>query len=286
MTTTNASGATGTTGPYITTVSANAMFADPTYQRPLDDKRVAQMTEHWSPRLVGIIEVCDRGEHALDRYAIIDGQHRWAAAAHRDLDTPLVVNVHEHLTIADEALLFDKLNRLRRAPTTWDHYRARRTAGDPQILAIEATTANRGLQVSESVADGNIWCISTLEKIANTIDGLDLLDATLALLTTIWGTDKTAFEAPRVHGTAILIHTFGENLDADRYLTALEPIPARRIRFAAQAARDHIPGSLSKLTALTLLEHYNRAPGRKLLTPPRWTGVLPKAPATQTVETP
>lgn len=276
MTTTTAATAAADAGPFITTVLAGEMFADPTYQRPLDDKRVTTMAAAWNSRLVGIIEVSDRGPYAQARYAIIDGQHRWAAAAAINLDMMLVANVHENLTVADEAALFDKLNRTRRALTTWDRWRARLAAGDPTVLAINTVVTSRGLQITEAPADNSIRCVSTLDTIAATTNGLDLLDATLALITAAWGVDPAATEAPIVHGTAIIVATFADRLDGDRFTRALEPVPPRRIRFAAQAARDHMKGSLAKLTALTLLDHYNRAPGRKLLTPPNWTGSLPK----------
>lgn len=53
--------------------------------------------------------------------------------------------------------------------------------------------------------------------------------------------------------------------------------PPRRIRFQATALRDSTPGSLAKLTAISLVNQYNRKPGPKLYFPQRWTGALPKA---------
>jgi phage FluMu gp28-like protein len=71
---------------YIAAVTVDEIFADPTYQRLCDVTRVRKMAHTWDRRLAGILEVSDRGDDASPRYAVIDGQHRWAAA--KSLQTP------------------------------------------------------------------------------------------------------------------------------------------------------------------------------------------------------
>lgn len=112
---------------YVTTLSVEDIFADYTYQRELDAPRVKRMAAEWNRRLVGIVEVSDRGTFATPRYAVVDGQHRWAAARLLDPAPMLVVNVHEGLTVDEEAQLFDGLNRNRKQTNTWDHWKARFT---------------------------------------------------------------------------------------------------------------------------------------------------------------
>ena len=266
---------------YPMALTVDDIFADPSYQRVLDVGLARSMAGTWDRRLAGVIEVSDRGEDASPRYAIIDGQHRWAAA--RSLTSPpvLVANVHEGLDLAEEAALFDKLNRQRKQPTVWDHWRARRTAGDPLVIAIEETVARHGLRVHEqSNKDGLITCISTLEKIAKSGGGLDLLDATLNLLYASWEAQREAYDSPLVLGMALVISTFGADrrLNAHVLTEALGENPPRRVRYQATALRDSTPGSLGKLAALTMLNQYNRKAGaKKLYFPQRWTGALPKA---------
>lgn len=265
---------------YPMALRVDEIFADATYQRVLDVARARSMSTNWDRRLAGVIEVSDRGEHASPRYAIVDGQHRWAAAKNLRPAPVLVANVHEGLTPADEAALFDKLNRQRKQPTTWDHWRARRAANDQLVLAIEETALRHELRVHEqSGKDGVITCVSTLEKIANSVGGLDLLDAALNLIKQAWGEQRDAYDSPIVMGMAMVIQTFGADrrLNGPRLVEALAPTPARRIRFQASALRDSTPGSLAKLTAITLVNQYNRRPGPKLYFPQRWTGALPKA---------
>lgn len=65
---------------YIAALSPADIFADSTYQRVCDVAHARRMSAGWDRRLAGIIEVSDRGPDASPRYAVIDGQHRWAAA--------------------------------------------------------------------------------------------------------------------------------------------------------------------------------------------------------------
>lgn len=271
---------TAETNVYVMALNIDEIFADLSYQRVLDVPRVRRIGDTWDRRLAGILEVSDRGENHTPRYAVLDGQHRWAAAKYLTEPPILVANVHEGLSLADEAALFDKLNRQRKQITTWDHWRARRTAGDQLVSSIEKTVTKHGLRISEqSGTDGVIACISTLEKIANSAQGFDLLDATLHLLITAWGTERGAYDAPIVAGLANVIAAFNERLDADRIIHAMAQIPPRRIGYQAKALRETTPGSMAKLAAIVMLNLYNKQPGPRLVFPPRWTGSLPKAKA-------
>jgi hypothetical protein len=270
---------------YVTGLRVDEIFADPTYQRILDVARARRMSAEWDRRLAGILEVSDRGEDAAPRYAVIDGQHRWAAARYLQVPPPLVANVHTGLTVSDEAALFDKLNRQRKQTGTWDHWKARRAAGDELVLAVERTVESLGLRVSEAAGtDGTVSCIGTLEKIANCAGGLDLLASTLRIITAAWGTtQRSAFEAPLIHGVAMTLATLADRLDAQRLIDALGEQSPKRVRVQATTMRDSgIPGSLAKLSAVAIVNVYNGTAGRRLAWPNDWKGTLPK-PARVTV---
>lgn len=271
------------TDTYVAAVTAAECFVDHTYQRIQDVARARKIAAGWDRRLVGLIEVSDRGPDATPRYAVIDGQHRWAAAGFLQDPPQLVANVHEGLTVEQEAELFDKLNRQRKQPTTWDHWKARRVSGDPIVAAIEQIAAQAGLHCTENAGTpGGIFCTSTMEKVAASAGGLDLLGDTLIAITTAWGYQRAAVESPVVHGLAMVIHTFGpDRLTAGRLNDALQSIPPQRIRLAATTLRDaSIPGSLAKLTAMAFANHINQATaGARLNWPNNWRGVLPKPPA-------
>ena len=88
---------------FVTAMSADQLFTDHSYQRPLDRRRAKKMAANWDRRLAGIIEVSERPEGHSPRYAVIDGQHRVAAAELLPEQPVLVVNVHTGLTLAEGA---------------------------------------------------------------------------------------------------------------------------------------------------------------------------------------
>jgi hypothetical protein len=147
------------------------------------------------------------------------------------------------------------------------------------VLAIERTVAAAGLHVTEvTAADGAVSCIGTLEKIAACSGGLDLLSSTLKILTAAYGThQRSAFEAPLIHGLAMALHVFADRFDAQRLIDALAEQSPKRVRVQASTMRDSgIPGSLSKLSAVAVVNVYNQTAGKRLVWPSAWKGVLPK----------
>lgn len=259
---------------YVTALQVGEIFADDTYQRPVDQSRARKMAREWERRLAGILEVSDRGERAAPRYAVIDGQHRWAAAALLDITPALVANVHTGLTVADEAKLFDRLNRERRRITTWDHWHARKGAGDPDVHRIERTVQKLDLSISSVPKDGNIRCTSTLEKLAK-LGGVKLIERALVLILELWGRRLDAYDAPIVHGVGLVLHYIGQNdIDHERLFNVLLDIMPRQLKTQALALRESgvTTGTQPVLVAIAIIGLYNKKPGRKILVSNRTFG--------------
>lgn len=252
------------TNAYVTAMTTEELFADHAYQRPLDKRRAKQMAAAWDRRLAGIVEVSERPEGTSPRYAVIDGQHRVAAAALLAEPPVLVVNVHTGLTLAEEAALFDRLNRQRRAPTTWDHWFSRRTAQDELVHKIENAVAAVGLRIDPAPKDGNVRCTSTLEKLA-TLGGPQLVEETLRLVFDCWGRRLDAYDAPIVHGLGLVLHYLDVPIERARLWECLLDVMPRQLKTQALALRDMTNGSQAKLVALAVMALYNRRPGRKIL---------------------
>lgn len=249
-------------GVYVTTLTVDEIFADATYQRILDAPRARVMAGTWDRRLAGVIEVSDRGESASPRYAVIDGQHRWAAAKCRVEPPVLVANVHEGLTVAEEAALFDKLNRQRKKVNIFEHYKARLIAGDWIIGRIQAVLDKHGLKVDPAPRDGCIGCVGTLERVAEIDDAL--LDETLQLVSDIWGKRRDGLDGPIIHGLAIILHRLRDEIDLERLVDALLDVMPRQLKTSAVSLRDMQSGTLPVLTAIVIINLYNKKPGRKL----------------------
>lgn len=255
---------------YVTAVDVADVFADPTYQRPLDSARARKIADTWDRRLAGILEVSDRGDTTTPRYAVVDGQHRWAAAQHAGIAF-MVANVHTGLSVADEVKLFDRLNRERRRITTWDHWHARKAADDPDVRAIEAAVAAVGLAVDTAARAGHVRCTSTLEKL-HALGGPDLVKRTLQLIVDVWGRDLIGFDAPIVGGLGLILHYLAADLDLIRLTEALLEVVPRQLKSKAIGLRDMTTGTMPKLVAIAVMTLYNNRPGRKILVSTRTFG--------------
>lgn len=262
---------------YIAALTVDEIFADRTYQRDLDTARAQRMADDWDPRLAGILEVSDRGPDAAPRYAVIDGQHRWAAAKYFREAKPLVANVHTGLTVAEEAQLFDKLNRQRKQTNTWDHWKARRAAGDEQVAAIEQIVHANRLAIDLSPSDGRIACVAALEKIVK-LGGTDLLNRTLNLIVEVWGDRREALDSPIVTGVALVLHYLSASLDITRLGDTLLDVMPRQLRAQATALKDITSGSAAILTAIAIVSLYNKRPGRRILVSNRTFTGAPRTP--------
>ncbi|TKJ25241.1 DUF6551 family protein [Blastococcus sp. CCUG 61487] len=251
---------------YVTVLQARDLGVDHSYQRPLDEPRVKRMVAAWDPRMVGVIDVSDRGEGADadggKRYAVINGQHRAAAAARVSPaggDVWLPCNVHEGLTVAQEAALMHELDRTTKKLTGFDRWRARRGSGDPVVLEVEAIAAAHGLRVGPEPTDGVMRSYGAAEKLLK-LGGPALLDGTLAVLFAAYGTAAAAYQAPLVTGVGQLLHLH-PNIDVERLRTALAKTRPEQLRASASSLRDFEDGPLHQLMAMAIATAYNRTPG-------------------------
>lgn len=251
--------------PYIAALRAGDLTVDHSYQRDLDRARVRKMAEEWDPTMLGVLDVADRGPNASPRYALINGQHRHATALQADPrgeDTPLVCNVHRGLTVADEATLFHQIDATTRRLTSWDHWRARRAAGNQVVAEIEAAAAMRGLRVAPGQQNGNIGASGALEAL-HQLGGTQLIDVTLGVLTAAFGAEWAGYQAALITGVGLLLHYYPQ-LDLERVSGALTKSTPQQLRAQAVAYRELMPGQLPRLVAQVLINRINTGRGPKL----------------------
>ena len=251
-------------GTYIDALAVDELFVDYSYQRAADKRRARALAAGWDRRLAGVVEVSDRGAGSSPRYAVIDGQHRVLAArllGRGQAPVMVVATVHEGLTVADEARLFDRLNRERRRTSTWDHWRARKSAGDDGVVAIESVVAQVGcahhveLRIDNAPREGNVRCTATLEKLA-ALGGVDLVRDTLDLIVDVWDVRQDGFDAPVVHGLGLVLHHLGDRIDLERLTdTLLGVLP---LGLKTQASEVVTAGTQPVRIALTVMALYNR----------------------------
>lgn len=249
------------TDTFIDVVAVADMFADDTYQRPLDTRRADKIAAAWDRRLVGVLEVSDRGETATPRYAIINGQHRWAAAARLGI-AQLAATVHTGLTVEDEAKLFFDIDAKTRQLTTWDRWHARSAAGDPAVAAIERIASECGLAVTQEAGPKNLQCCAALERIWNR-SAPEVLADTLVLVLDVWPGDEAAKKAVVIEGVSLVLDRYALDLDSGRLADAMSDLTPRQLHARARDLQDSgTKATFPQLIARVLVTAYNRRPGR------------------------
>ena len=244
------------------------------------------MVAEFNPELLGIIDVSDRGDGT---FAIVEGQHRWAAAreAHPDRDgVHLVCLVHTGLTTTDEAHLFHQIDvRRRRALSGWDRWKARRGAGDPVVAEIEAVVTSHGLLGDPAPRDRSVAATKTLETVYE-LGGQQLLSNTMLILTRAYRITRDAYDGNLIHGLALILHHYDlvDELNIDRLVTALEGIAPRQIKARAATLRETHRGVLPRLVAAVIVNQYNqpRDAGSNVC----WNDSRPGASTTPTPKSP
>lgn len=251
--------------PYVAALPVADLFVDYAYQRELDDNRVARMVKAYDPALVGIIEVSRRDDES---YAILDGQHRWAAEKDHSFDLTdsphIACRVHTGLSLADEAKLYHQLNTTRRTLTGWDRWLARRASGDAEVLAIDACAAECGYTIQMRGGDNVLRATKACENIV-ALGGTGLLTEALTTIRAAYGGDQTALDGAILGGVAFVLDSYTrEELELARLVEALAGIVPRQLVARAVALREVHKGTSDRLTAHVIVERYNATKGRRV----------------------
>ena len=180
--------------------------SDAHYQRDVDEDRILAMAQHFDPSLFGVPVLSRRhnGDHVR-----IDGQHRLEAAILADRGRePVHCEIHEGLSLRDEAELFLRLNRERSAVRVFDKYKARLVAREPVAMSIDSILNGLRLKVGRSQQARTVCAIEALESSYPS----GKLAGALSILTDWRGGDPSAYEGSLIRAvTAFLV----EYRDAD-----------------------------------------------------------------------
>ena len=131
-------------------LKASDLKIDKSYQRDIpSEKAVMEIARNFKWAAFRTLLV---GERPNGEFYVVDGQNRLRAAMHRGtLDVPC--SVFQSSGPMEEAEIFYICSTKVIHITATNQYRARKVAGDSQILAIEAMLAKLGLEVSKGGSD-------------------------------------------------------------------------------------------------------------------------------------
>lgn len=234
-------------------------------QRPLNKRHAQTIAENFDPEMFGVLAVTKPNGSGM--YHVIDGQHRRAAVEELwggDERVPCQVFDAEDPERAAE--LFDEINTRRRKVSPVETFRVRLAAGNELHIAVDKVVRAAGYRIgpigSKDAGDShNMVCVDALMFIYQSY-GHQVLSATLALMTGIWGFDKSARSAYIVRGFGAFIgQCRGADLSHLRDTIAKHYTP-NRLLGAAKAQKELTGGNVASAIRDLMITVYNRSAKR------------------------
>lgn len=141
--------------PVLQNCRLGELEVDPEYQRSTENKAsqalIRAIARDWDWRLCQPLVVSRRMDGGEERYFVVDGQHRLAAARLRgDLyDLPCVVT--DYADRSEEAAAFVALNRRRRPLGALDFFKASIAEGEAEATAMLRVIEAAGLRLAPHI---------------------------------------------------------------------------------------------------------------------------------------
>lgn len=158
-------------------LSAKEISIDSRYQRSLDESRVDAMAKNLDESRLGVPVLSLRKDGS---YVVLDAQHRLEALRRAGLDgLKILCEVHNGLSLDEEAALFLKLNNGRKAVRVFDKYRARLIAKEHAAVEFTRVVESLGLKIGAAPGKNTVCAIQSVESVhrrhGNLLDTLSIL---------------------------------------------------------------------------------------------------------------
>lgn len=244
---------------------------DPEYQRDFEEARAKVIAKDFSWDLFGVPVLSKRADGRLVR---IDGQHRMASAiiaGHGAV--PVLCEVHEGLSVPEEAALFLRLNGARTAVRVLDKFKARVVAKEPVAVDITAILKSLGLKVVKSSQRRGVQAVKAVE----TVYHVGNLRETMYVLTE-WGDgEHRTYEDKLVRAVSSFLLEY-PSVDLDEVASRLRKHAPGKVMAKIGYAMESFDLQKHEAACSVLREIYNAGrPQKKRLPPPGSKDVEPVA---------
>lgn len=244
---------------------SNMLETDPTYQRPVDMKRVHRINKHFNPGLVNTIKV----SHRNGRYYVFDGSHTLALLKLRHgegVAFEVQCVIFENLTYEEEALLFAEQTGESKDVDFMYKLRAMAAGKNQEVLDFIKHTEEAGFKLGfDKKGTGTILALRKAKQVFDKY-GAEVYGGTLSLIREAWDTSQEHIQANMLGGMAVFYATFGSTLDHSRFVKKLAKAEVDDIRSEAKK-RKNKNQSLDGAFAQEIAERYNTGGGKGRLNP-------------------
>lgn len=232
------------------------------YQRELDGLWVRRIVAEFDPRIVRRPWVSLRD----GVYWLVDGQHTVSALEALGYES-MDCEVLEDLTYEEEARLHDSIQRLRKAPTLYDSFRALIEARDPEVLAMREEaerwgfrfTPNRKARSGRDIAAiGAVW----KEWARNSPERMAIAFSAMV----VWQPLDRAVPGYVFAGVCRFVETVGEGFDQAHLEDVLEANAPRQIELKVKDFGPQGTSSGSRVLRVrkVVLDLYNKGAKHKV----------------------
>lgn len=209
------------------------LYVDPSYQRPLDEVRVAKMVENFDPDALGFPFVAELPQHrGPGKYAIIDGNHRINTVIKALGPDQLVeCEVIRDVTIERAAQLFLLRNQSAR-PNTLSRFLAALRSGEPEATEVAKIVMKEGLRIAVGRGNGTIQAVNALLRIyrgnrtkVGTKTYPLALSRVLVMVTEAWGNGPDSYNGDILHGLGLFLLRNGDEVKVEDLVRKLKQYP-------------------------------------------------------------
>lgn len=220
------------------------------YNRPVNISHAKKIAAFFNEKIFGLVVVSERN----GKYIVLDGQHRTVAATLLGIKEVMCMVFHG-LTYEEEARIVVESNNGRKAFTTADKMNALKEANDPDTIRLYAIVGMNGLEISSNCGYKKIPGISTIRSIYFK-SGPEALDATLRIITDVWGGDQYSLKHTMIDGMNTFLCTYNSKIDTKRLISKLQNCTSKSI--LAEADGDMSGGCKKVRVARAICRQYNK----------------------------
>jgi len=244
------------------------LHIDQQYQRGLQGPRskalIRKIVEEFSwPKFTPITAV--PLDWTAGKFAVVDGQHRAAAAILHPLVTEVPAWVVESLETRGQAKVFVGINEDRNRMTGMQLFKAQLAAGEPDALQVNSVCERAGIRVAFHLS-GNAknlpplttMAVSTIRKLIGTFGEKPVVLAMTALATAYHDTPNQ-LRGQVIQALTMLFAEDGAGVDMGRLVKALEERDCEDLIDAARAFKKLYGGSTEAGMVSAIRKDYERA---------------------------
>ena len=257
-----------TVSPKITCVERTLSTAQLTsglpYQRNVEERDVNRLMREWDDKLFDPLVVSYRE----GKFNIVDGQNRASVLRKRNGGRDVMVRckVYSGLTYEQEAELCYKLDKAKKRLSMSQSTNALAESGiDPEVSEIKRLMNCEGFTWALGRKYIKIYEVAATRAVisAYRLLGGDGFSRLFRLLRDTWQGDVHSLTAPVINGTALLLKTYGAELNDSVFVKRLSAVDPEEI--SRRGRMDFSTNNATLRYARVLLERYNGGRGGKKL---------------------